>query len=125
MSQIKYQVQGRQDKAYKITQALKKTTKDKTQLNPTKNKEWKQFYLNLCTNTEQEIFKLATNDENIDPVSLEELLLVSEYLDGINTNIIKLSSTPPPPILIRLLDLIMRRADPPAKESYQMSLYVD
>jgi hypothetical protein len=40
------------------------------------NKTWKQFCKNLWTSKEQEIFKLANNDKNMNPISLEKILVV-------------------------------------------------
>jgi hypothetical protein len=53
---------------------LNKETKDNVQLNPIPHSEWRQFYKDLWTNEEQDLFPIASVDENIDPITLDELL---------------------------------------------------
>jgi hypothetical protein len=43
------------------------------------------LYENLWTNKEQEIFKLADNNENINPLPLQELLVVLKHFKNKKT----------------------------------------
>jgi hypothetical protein len=74
VADLEYDVYEHQDKAFKILKALNKQTKGNVQLNPLPHNEWRQFYKDLWTNEEQDLFPIASNDENIYPITLDELL---------------------------------------------------
>jgi hypothetical protein len=74
VADLEYDVYGHQDKAFKILKDLNKETKGNVRLNPIPHNEWRQFYKDLWTNEEQYLFPIASNDKNIDPVTIDELL---------------------------------------------------
>jgi hypothetical protein len=85
-------------------------TKDNVRLNPIPHNEWRQFYKDLWTDEEQDLFPTALNDGNIDPIILDELSALTQFKnkkapgsDEINIELLKEA---PLTLLIRLLDLI-------------------
>jgi hypothetical protein len=111
VADLEYDVYRQQDKVFKILKYLNKETKDNVQLNPKPHNEWRQFYKDLWTNEEQDLFPIASNDDNIDPIILDELLSALTQFknkkapgsDGINIELLKEA---PLTLLIRLHDLI-------------------
>jgi hypothetical protein len=90
---------------------LNKETKDNVRLNPIPHNEWRQLYRDLWIYEEQDLFPIASNDENIEPITLDELLSALTQFknkkepgsDEINNELLK---QVPLTLLVRLLYLI-------------------
>lgn len=113
VANLEYDVHGKQDKAFKILKNLNKEMKDNVQLNPIAANEWLDFFETLWTTKEQDPFVWIPNDVNVDPITLDELMLCLKQFknkkspgsDDINIELLKYA---PPTLLIRLLDLLNR-----------------
>ncbi|KAJ4436804.1 hypothetical protein ANN_16936 [Periplaneta americana] len=76
INDIEYDIHGRQDKAYKILTHLCKKERDNLQLNLIPEETWLQYYQDLWTEKEETEEEILTQiDENVDPITFDELLL--------------------------------------------------
>lgn len=56
---------------------MNRTEKDDIQLNPISEKQWLEYYKELWTvENEHDCKKLATNNEYVDPITMDELRIV-------------------------------------------------
>ncbi|KAJ4444214.1 hypothetical protein ANN_06005 [Periplaneta americana] len=70
---IEHDVHGRQDKAYKILKHLNNQTRDNLKLNLIPQEEWTSYFKGLWTEETDEEIVSTLIDENVDPISFEEL----------------------------------------------------
>lgn len=111
ISEIEHDAHGRQDKAYKIMKHLNKIDKDTLKLNSITEDEWLQYYKHLWTSVEDRCIIVQETDDNVDPITLEELQEAiassknkkSPGSDGINIELIKYA---PDTMKRRILDFI-------------------
>lgn len=73
ISEIEHDVNGRQDKAYKIMKYLNKEDKDSLEINAISEDNWLQYYKTLWTNNDDNNWILSEADVNVDPITMEEL----------------------------------------------------
>lgn len=111
ISDIEHDVHGRQDKAYKILKHLNNQTRDNLKLNLIPQEEWTSYFKDLWTEETDEEIVSTLIDENVDPISFEELETTinnsknkkTPGVDNINNELIKYASIQ---LKYRLLDLL-------------------
>lgn len=112
ISDVEYDIHGKQTKAYKILRKLNQTEKDDLELNPISENTWLNYYEKLWTTEHNYNFEhLSINNEDVDPITIEELKDVVKNSrnrkapgpDDINMELIKYA---PENFMYRLLNLL-------------------
>lgn len=73
ISEIENDIHGRQNCAYKIMKHLNKEERDTLNINPIEEQKWLNYFKELWTSRESKEFILAQPQQNIDPITQEEL----------------------------------------------------
>jgi hypothetical protein len=97
VSKIEHGVHGRQTQAYKLLKDLNKNERDKLELKPITGKEWLEYYHGLWTADNREAAKVTPDEDNVDPITTEELMEVIKNIksrklpgsDGISNELFK------------------------------------